>query len=91
MAAAKNGQAETAWTLRVVLRRIPDELVADVEGDGECWEVLGTIAAQSKLAAIRELAKDEPGQYRAPSLRSWKGGEEVVLPDSPQPERRAID
>lgn len=80
------GETPDILTERVVLRKLPT-----THGENDRWEVVGTIRAASKTAAIKALAKDEPGQYRAPSARSWKGGLEIVLPDTPKLERRSFD
>lgn len=75
-----------ATTERVVLRK-----ARTTANENERWELLGTVKAASKTAAIKALAKDEPGRYRAPSLRSWKGGLEIVVPERPKPEARLFD
>lgn len=71
-------------TERVVLRRSMSEA-------GEFWEEIGRAETTTKEQAIRLLAKGEPGKYRAPSARAWKGGLEIVLPEKPKPESKPFE
>lgn len=74
-------------TERVVLRLDDDQ----PDENGARWEVVGLARHADKGAAIRQVAGDKPGKYRAPSLRSWKGGLEIVLPDRPKVEQKAFE
>lgn len=86
MTAKSNAVVPSEPTERVVLRK-----ARTTRGENDRWEVLGTVRAASKVAAIKQLAKDEPGEYRAPSLRSWKGGLSISLPEKPKPEMRIFE
>lgn len=50
-----------------------------------------------KRAVIHEYAgsaddpEARPGTYRAPPVRSWRGGVEIVLPELPKPEASLFD
>lgn len=48
------------------------------------------IHAAAKTAAHGSL-EEAPGTYRAPSLRSWKGGEKLSAPPQMKLDREAID
>jgi hypothetical protein len=74
-------------TERVVLRLQDDH----DDANGARWEQIGLARHADKATAIKQVAKDRPGKYRAPSLRAWKGGLEIVLPEKPKPESRLFE
>jgi hypothetical protein len=80
---AGNGAAPTE---RVVLR-----LNGDLDENGQSWEVIGLARHSDKAGAIKQVAGDKPGRYRAPSLRAWRGGLEIVIPDKPKLEQKAFE
>lgn len=60
-----------------------------VPHETEAWVVIGTRVGASKSKAIRTHTGEpgtpdtKPGDFKAPSLRGWRGGERMVAPPKP--------
>lgn len=58
--------------------------------DGEMRIFKGS-KSQCIEAYAGKNGEKHPGDYRAPALRSWKGGKGWVVPDKPKPESRLFE
>lgn len=60
-----------------------------VPQEGEAWVVVGEHPGATKSKAIRAHTGEpgspdtKPGDFKAPSLRGWRGGERMVAPPKP--------
>lgn len=91
--------AET--TERIVLRQVHATVAVDEPGEDYSalvwvpveFEMDGspTVYRGTKAQCIDQAAGDTPGDYKAISLRSWKGTRTIEIPENPSPVRAWSD
>jgi hypothetical protein len=56
----------------------------------QLWVELGRATGDKRKVCV-VASKDKPGDFRAPSVSSWKGGLRRVLPEQPRLEDAPLD